>query len=78
MNAGRGFRRVLAVEGTKSRDSGSGSQHAITEVPVNGEDTEGDPTGNKTEVKDFKSDYLDAVRSILGDDEFGSITEGEV
>ena len=78
MNAGRGFRRVLAVEGTKSRDSGSGNQDDGTEIPVKGKDTDSSPKGNDTEVRDFKSDYLDAVRSILGDDEFGSITEGEV
>lgn len=78
MNTGRGIRRVLAVEDTKSRESDSGNQHAGTEVSVKGKDTESNPAGNKMEVKDFKNDYLDAVRSILGDDEFGSITEGEV
>ncbi|MCR5790709.1 MAG: hypothetical protein K6G83_12540 [Lachnospiraceae bacterium] len=78
MNAGRGIRRVLAVEDTKSRESSFGNRDDGTEVPVKGKDTDVSPKGNDIEVKDFKNEYLDAVRSILGDDEFGSITEGEV
>ena len=33
--------------------------------------------GNEREGADFRSDYLEAVRNILGEDEFGSFTEGE-
>ena len=38
---------------------------------------DGSPLGNEMTERDFKDDYLKAVQSILGDDEFGSMTEGE-
>ena len=73
---GIGIRREPAGEDTKRGDSTkegiSGGAEDSAEMKEADNTIEG-----AADIKDFRNDYLDAVRSVLGNDEFGSMAEGD-
>ncbi len=77
VNQGRGMKRVSSREDRNMRYSDNRDYSDRIEDSVIEKDNNGNPVGSGTDVKDFRNDYLEAVRGILGDEDFGSITEGE-
>lgn len=77
--SGRIGKRIMnggEAEGAKEEISNEISDPVFVKRIDN--NTNDDSSGDEKDVRDFRDDYLKAVQSILGDDEFGSMTEGEV
>ncbi len=77
MGRGIGIRREHAGEDTKRGDSTKEDIFGGAGDPAEMKEADDNTIGGATEIKDFRNDYLGAVRSVLGDDEFGSMAEGD-
>ncbi len=73
-NRGKAIKRILSGKERKEDPTVNVIPKETTKDGLPETVTDTNPAQKTSEEMDFKANYLDAVRSVLGDEEFGSIT----